>query len=65
LKRALGYAHPYGKSNESGKGSPDEVAAGAVVVEINIEQTPQSASMKYTLLGKAGEILPKLMENWP
>jgi hypothetical protein len=40
-------------------------AAGAVVAEVNIEETPQSVSMNPTLLGKAGEILPKLMENWP
>jgi NAD-dependent deacetylase len=39
--------------------------AGAVVAEVNIEETPQSASMNYTLLGKAGEVLTKLMENWP
>ena len=38
---------------------------GAVVVEINLEATPQSAYMDYALQGKAGEIVPKLVENWP
>jgi NAD-dependent deacetylase len=38
---------------------------GAIVVEINLEKTPQSGSMDFTLLGKAGEIVPRLLENWP
>jgi len=38
---------------------------GATVVEINIEPTPHSACMDYVFLGKAGEILPMLVENWP
>ncbi|MBN2125892.1 MAG: NAD-dependent deacylase, partial [Deltaproteobacteria bacterium] len=40
-------------------------AAGAVVAEINLEKTPQSGRMDYSLQGKAGEIVPKLLENWP
>jgi len=39
--------------------------AGALVAEINIEKTPYSAYMDYSLLGKAGEIVPKLVEKWP
>lgn len=39
--------------------------SGAVVAEFNLEKTPQSDFMDYTLLGKAGEIVPKLLENWP
>jgi NAD-dependent deacetylase len=38
-------------------------AGGAVVAEINIEQTPQSGQMDFVLTGKAGEILPMLVEN--
>ena len=38
---------------------------GAVVAEINIEQTPHSGFMDLVLLGKAGDIVPKLVENWP
>jgi NAD-dependent deacetylase len=37
-------------------------AAGARVAEINLEPTPQSSSMDYVLQGKAGEILPRLVE---
>lgn len=40
-------------------------ARGAMVVEINLERTPQSDFMDHTLLGKAGEVVPKLVENWP
>lgn len=39
--------------------------AGAVVAEINLEETPNSAMMDFCLLAKSGEILPKLLENWP
>ena len=39
--------------------------AGAVVAEINLEETPNSGMMDFVLLGKSGEILPKLLENWP
>jgi NAD-dependent deacetylase len=38
--------------------------AGAVVAEINLEKTPNSGMMDYVLLGKSGEILPKLLEQW-
>lgn len=34
---------------------------GAFVVEINIENTPLSASADVTLLGKSGDILPQLL----
>jgi NAD-dependent deacetylase len=40
-------------------------AEGVMVVEINLERTPQSDFMNYTLLGKAGEIVPKLVEDGP
>lgn len=36
---------------------------GAILAEINLEETPHSHFMDYTLLGKAGEIVPKLVEN--
>jgi len=39
--------------------------AGAVVAEINLEETPNSGMMDFVLLGKSGEILPKLLENRP
>ncbi|MCK5039316.1 MAG: NAD-dependent deacylase [Thermoplasmata archaeon] len=35
-------------------------AAGAMVVEINIERTPISQIADFTLLGKAGDVLPAL-----
>jgi NAD-dependent deacetylase len=38
--------------------------AGAVVAEINLEETPNSGMMDIVLLGKSGEILPKLLEHW-
>jgi NAD-dependent deacetylase len=38
--------------------------AGAVVAEINIEQTPQSGQMDFVLTGKAGKILPMLVEDF-
>jgi NAD-dependent deacetylase len=38
--------------------------AGAVVAEINLDETPNSGMMDYVLLGKSGEILPKLLEQW-
>lgn len=37
---------------------------GAVVAEINLERTPQSGQVDFSILGKAGEIVPKLVENW-
>jgi NAD-dependent deacetylase len=39
--------------------------AGAVVAEINVEETPNSSMMDFVLLGKAGEIVPKLVADWP
>lgn len=39
--------------------------AGALVAEINVEETPNSGMMDFVLLGKSGEILPKLLEHWP
>jgi NAD-dependent deacetylase len=36
-------------------------SSGALVVEINPERTPLSASVDLTLLGKAGEIVPQLV----
>jgi NAD-dependent deacetylase len=39
-------------------------SAGAIVAEINVERTPHSHIMDYSLLGKAGEIVPKLVEDW-
>jgi len=38
--------------------------AGAVVAEINLEETPNSGMMDFVLMGKSGEILPKLLEHW-
>jgi NAD-dependent deacetylase len=38
--------------------------AGAVVAEINLEETPNSGMMDFVLLGQSGEILPKLLEHW-
>jgi NAD-dependent deacetylase len=37
---------------------------GAFVAEINLEKTPHSQFMDVVLQGKAGEIVPKLLENW-
>ena len=39
--------------------------AGALVAEINLERTPHSDRLDFSLLGKAGEIVPRLVENWP
>ena len=36
-------------------------AAGAVIVEVNTEETPQSGQMDYVLTGPAGKILPMLV----
>jgi NAD-dependent deacetylase len=35
---------------------------GAVVVEVNAEPTPLTPKANYTLLGRSGEILPRLVE---
>ena len=37
--------------------------AGAALAEVNLEKTPQSGHMDFVLTGKAGEILPMLVEN--
>jgi NAD-dependent deacetylase len=39
-------------------------AEGALVVEINIEQTPQSGQMDFVLHDPAGKILPMLVEDF-
>jgi NAD-dependent deacetylase len=39
--------------------------ADATVAEINLEETPNSRMMDFVLLGKAGEIVPKLVADWP
>ena len=39
-------------------------SGGAVVAEINLEKTPHSHFMDFALLGKAGEIVPRLVEDW-
>lgn len=38
-------------------------AQGAQVVEINLDETPLSASAHYSLRGKAGEILPLILQR--
>jgi NAD-dependent deacetylase len=38
-------------------------SGGAVVAEINLESTLQSRLMDFSVLGKAGEIVPKLVEG--
>jgi len=38
-------------------------AGGAVVAEINIEQTPHSGQMDFVLTGPSGKILPLLVEG--
>jgi len=35
---------------------------GAVVVEVNPEETPLSTEVDYTVRGRAGEVLPQLLE---
>jgi len=39
-------------------------SGGAVLAEINLERTPNSDIMDIVLTGKAGEILPGLVEGW-
>jgi len=38
--------------------------SGATVVEINIEETPLSSIAQYSYFGKAGEILPTILEEY-
>jgi NAD-dependent deacetylase len=40
---------------------PQAKARGARVIEVNLEETPMSGLVDASLLGKAGEILPKLL----
>ena len=39
-------------------------ASGAVIVEINIEETEISSTVNYSFFGKAGEILPRIFEEY-
>ena len=39
-------------------------ASGAIIVEINIEETELSSMVHYSYFGKAGEILPKIFEEY-
>lgn len=39
-------------------------ASGAVIVEVNLEETEISPSVNYSYFGKAGEILPKIFEEF-
>ena len=38
---------------------------GAVVVEINPDETPLTGDVTFSLRGKAGEVLPALVLKWP
>lgn len=38
-------------------------ATGATVIEVNIDVTPQTGESHYCLQGKAGEILPELVDS--
>ena len=39
-------------------------ASGATIIEINIEETEISSSVNYSYFGKAGEILPRIFEDY-
>ncbi|MCW8804655.1 MAG: NAD-dependent deacylase [Ignavibacteriaceae bacterium] len=39
-------------------------ASGALIVEINLEETGLSSSANYSYFGKAGEILPRIFEEF-
>jgi NAD-dependent deacetylase len=39
-------------------------ASGAIIVEINIEETPLTSSAQYSFFSKAGEILPQIFEEY-
>lgn len=39
-------------------------ASGAIIVEINLEETDLSSSANFSYFGKAGEILPKIFEEY-
>jgi len=38
--------------------------SGATIVEVNIEETPLSSIADYSFFGKAGEILPEILEGY-
>jgi NAD-dependent deacetylase len=40
-------------------------SGGAALVEINLEKTPHSDFMDFSLKGKAGDLVPELLRNWP
>jgi len=40
------------------------ILTGAVLAEINLESTPHSQFMDFVFHGKAGDILPRLVEGW-
>jgi NAD-dependent SIR2 family protein deacetylase len=40
------------------------ISAGAVLAEINLESTPHSQFMDFAFHGKAGDIVPRLVEGW-
>jgi len=40
-------------------------SGGAALAEINLEKTPHSHFMDFSILGKAGDLVPKLLRNWP
>lgn len=39
-------------------------ASGAIIVEVNLEETDLSSSANFSYIGKAGEILPKIFEEY-
>ena len=39
-------------------------ASGAIIVEVNLEETDLSSSANYSFFGKAGEILPRIFEEY-
>jgi NAD-dependent deacetylase len=39
-------------------------SAGATLAEINLEKTPHSPFMDFSILGKAGDVVPRLLRNW-
>ena len=39
-------------------------SSGSIVVEINVEETEISSIMNYSYFGKAGEILPEILEGY-
>ena len=42
--------------------APFAKQSGAIVIEINPDETPISPSVDYSIRGKAGEVLPQLLE---